>query len=145
MKRLSLILVLAMAASCGTPAPQASTPVNIGYGEIDRKDLTYSISSLDTEELERNHYLTIYDYLEGRVPGVEVIKTGTATASVRIRGLGTLNSATEPLYIVDGVQMDDISMINPKDVKSVDVLKDASTAIYGTRGANGVIIITTKK
>ena len=135
MKRLSLILVLAM----------ASTPVNIGYGEIDRKDLTYSISSLDTEELERNHYLTIYDYLEGRVPGVEVIKTGTATASVRIRGLGTLNSATEPLYIVDGVQMDDISMINPKDVKSVDVLKDASTAIYGTRGANGVIIITTKK
>lgn len=134
-----------MAASCGTPAPQASTPVNIGYGEIDRKDLTYSISSLDTEELERNHYLTIYDYLEGRVPGVEVIKTGTATASVRIRGLGTLNSATEPLYIVDGVQMDDISMINPKDVKSVDVLKDASTAIYGTRGANGVIIITTKK
>ena len=139
MKRLSLILVLAMAASCGTPAPQASTPVNIGYGEIDRKDLTYSISSLDTEELERNHSL------EGRVPGVEVIKTGTATASVRIRGLGTLNSATEPLYIVDGVQMDDISMINPKDVKSVDVLKDASTAIYGTRGANGVIIITTKK
>ena len=119
--------------------------MNIGYGEIDRKDLTYSISSLDTEELERNHYLTIYDYLEGRVPGVEVIKTGTATASVRIRGLGTLNSATEPLYIVDGVQMDDISMINPKDVKSVDVLKDASTAIYGTRGANGVIIITTKK
>lgn len=145
MKQFSSICLLVVAVSCGTPAESPTQKVNIGYGEVDRKDLTYSISSLDASEFDKGNYLTIYDYLEGRVPGVEVIKTGTATASVRIRGLGTLNSSTEPLYIVDGVQMNDISMINPKDVKSVDVLKDASTAIYGTRGANGVIIITTKK
>jgi TonB-dependent SusC/RagA subfamily outer membrane receptor len=81
----------------------------------------------------------MYDYLRGRVPGVMV----TSDKRIFIRGIGTNSDATDPLILVDGVQVTDLSSLNPADVKSVDVIKDGTSAIYGMQGANGVIIIKT--
>lgn len=148
MKRVLYLLILCAAViSCGTSSqsPRQSRSVNIGYGEVAEDNLTYAVSSLDMKDMEKMDYNTIYDYLEGTVPGVQVIKTGPMTARVIVRGLSTINSSSDPLFIVDGSQVMDISTINPRDVKRVDVLKDASTSVYGVRGANGVIIITLKK
>lgn len=140
-----LIPVLFALVSCGTTTEIPKKTVEIGYGETTQDKLTYAVSSLELNEAEKSSYSTIYDYLEGRVPGVQVIKTGTASATVIIRGVNSINSSTEPLFIVDGVTVTDISSLNPHDVKSVTVLKDASASIYGVRGANGVIVITTKR
>ena len=140
-----LIPVLFALVSCGTTTEIPKKTVEIGYGETTQDKLTYAVSSLELNEAEKSSYSTIYDYLEGRVPGVQVIKTGTASATVIIRGVNFSNSSTEPLFIVDGVTVTDISSLNPHDVKSVTVLKDASASIYGVRGANGVIVITTKR
>ena len=88
---------------------------------------------------------TVYDYLRDMVPGVRVESTGPTSANVYVRGINSINSSTTPLFVVDGVVMDDIAAINPYDIDSVDVLKDSAAAIYGVRGANGVILITLKK
>ena len=90
-------------------------------------------------------YNSIYDYFRDRVPGVRVEMSGNRPAKIFVRGINSVNSPTDPLMIVDGTIMNDISDINPYEVESVDVLKDAAAAIYGVRGANGVIIITMKK
>ena len=147
MKRTFYIVLLCAAVSCSSSSQVArqAKSVNIGYGEVPQDNLTYSVSSLDMKDMEKMDYNSIYDYMEGTVPGVQVIKTGPMNARVIVRGLSSVNSSTDPLFIVDGSQVMDISSINPKDVKRVDVLKDASTSIYGMRGANGVIIITLKK
>lgn len=119
--------------------------VNIGYGTIRSRNSTTAVSSLKADENnELDNYNTIYDYLKGRVSGVQVIETG-GTPTIHIRGINSINSGTDPLFVVDGITVNDISNINPKDVKSIDVIKDASASIYGVRGANGVIIITTKR
>ncbi|MBQ8021941.1 MAG: TonB-dependent receptor plug domain-containing protein [Bacteroidales bacterium] len=147
MKRILFPLVLLTAAACG---PVANTPyqdeaVNVGYGEVARSQLAYAVSSVDMKDINKSIYTNIYDYLEGRVPGVQVIRTGQNGARLQIRGVNSINASTDPLIIVDGVEVMDISSINPQDVKSIDVLKDASAAIYGSRGANGVILIRTKR
>ena len=122
--------------------------VSIGYGEQERRDLTGAISSVDGEEIAEVATPNVVQALEGKIAGVQVQSTSGEPgqgAVVRIRGVGTLNNAS-PLYVVDGMLLDDIAFLSPNDVTSVDVLKDASaTAIYGSRGANGVIIITTRK
>jgi TonB-linked SusC/RagA family outer membrane protein len=122
--------------------------VVVGYGTQRKSDLTGSISSVKAEELQRIPSANLEQALQGRVSGVQVTPVSGepgAGAIIRIRGTGTLNDAS-PLYVVDGMLLDDISFLNLNDVESVEVLKDASaTAIYGSRGANGVIIITTKK
>ena len=144
MKRLLLLASVALlAAGCGTSnrVVQENDVVDIGYGVIDRKDVTTSVSRLNVERNEVQTYSNIYDYLRGRVPGVTV----GADNRIIIRGVGTNSSNTDPLILVDGVPMTDISGINPTDVQSVDVIKDGSSAIYGMQGANGVIIITTRK
>ena len=144
MKRLFLLASLALlAAGCGTTTQvsQESDVVDIGYGVVDRKDVTTSVSRLNVERNEVQTYSSIYDYLRGRVPGVTV----GADNRIIIRGIGTNTDNTDPLILVDGVPMTDISGINPTDVQSVDVIKDGSSAIYGMQGANGVIIITTRK
>lgn len=102
---------------------------------------TYAISKLDVKENELAPYSNIFDYLKGRVAGVQVI----GNKIIIIRGVGTINGSTDPLILVDGVKTDDISYLNPIDVADVTVLKDASSSIYGVQGANGVILITTKK
>lgn len=122
--------------------------VVIGYGTQRKSDLTGSVSSIKSEQITDIPTPSLQDALQGKVAGVNVTTQSGRPGSqpiVRIRGVGTLNNA-DPLYVVDGMLLDDISFLNTGDVESVEVLKDASaTAIYGSRGANGVIVITTKK
>ena len=124
--------------------------VVVGYGTTKRVDLTGSVGSVNADELMQRPALTLQQAMSGRVAGVNVTtnsgRPGGRTR-VRIRGFGSINATNDPLYVVDGiVYPSDIANINPADIETMDSLKDASaTAIYGTRGANGVIMITTKK
>ncbi len=121
--------------------------VVIGYGTVRKSDLTGSVSSLKSDDITKITALNPVQSLQGKVTGVQVTSaSGTPGESpvVRVRGVGTFNNAS-PIYVVDGVILDDISFLNSGDITSMEVLKDASaTAIYGSRGANGVILITTK-
>ena len=121
--------------------------VVIGYGRVKKSDLTGSVSSVKTEDLLKITSLNPEQSLQGKVTGVQVSSTSGAPgagATIRVRGVGTFNNSS-PIFVVDGVILDDISFLNTSDIASMEVLKDASaTAIYGSRGANGVIIITTK-
>ena len=144
MKRLIYTILLFIAAiSCGTTAqaPREDADVNIGYGTIKKSERTGAVSSVQVKENETRTYRDIYEYLEGRVAGVEV----TYDKRIIVRGVNTVNGSTDPLILVDGQEWQDISSLNPNDIKSIDVLKGSATAIYGVRGANGVILITTKK
>lgn len=118
--------------------------VNVGYGYVRKKDLTTSVSRLSVGENEMSSYTHIAEYLAGRVPGLSVTKTGSGYRYL-IRGVNTIYGSNEPLFVVDGMEVMDIDYLNPRDVQSVEVLKDASASIYGTRGACGVILITTKR
>lgn len=122
--------------------------VVVGYGTIKKKDLTGSISTIDDEVLKNYPANTFQDMLVGRAAGVEAASVSGkpgAAASVRIRGIGTVNG-TEPLYVVDGVPLNSSVDLDPRSIESMQVLKDASaTAIYGSRGSNGVILVTTRK
>ncbi|MCS7036376.1 MAG: SusC/RagA family TonB-linked outer membrane protein, partial [Saprospiraceae bacterium] len=122
--------------------------VVVGYGTQRKSDLTGAVGTVKTREIERIPTASVDQALQGKIAGVYVVPASGRPgdgAVVRIRGTGTLNNAN-PLYVVDGMLLEDASFVNPLDVESVEVLKDASaTAIYGNRGANGVIIITTKR
>ena len=122
--------------------------VVVGYGTQRKRDVTGAVSTVQGNTLQQTPTPSVAQTLQGKVAGVQVTPSSGAPGSqavIRIRGVGTLNNAS-PLYVVDGMMVDDISYLNPEDIASVEVLKDASaTAIYGSRGANGVIIITTKK
>ena len=143
MKRLILLLLpVALATGCGAyvPVPQEDSAVDVGYEKQSKQGLTTAVSKLKKKENEVVTYNNIYDYLQGRVAGVQV----TPDKRILIRGINSINSSTDPLILVDGSEMSDISSLNPNDIESVSVLKDASSAIYGVRGGNGVILITTK-
>ena len=123
--------------------------VVIGYGQaVKKRDLTGSISSVSAKQIQERQPVTLQDALEGQAAGVLVANDNgdpAGTGTITIRGMGTLNSGTGPLYVIDGVLNTDANSLNPADIESMEVLKDAaSAAIYGSRGANGVIIITTK-
>lgn len=121
--------------------------VVVGYGTVKKGDLTGSVSSINTDDFESTPLNNVSSMLQGSVAGVEIIKGNSEPGGgsiVRIRGGNSMNGSNDPLYVVDGFPSGSIP--NPNDIKSIQVLKDASaTAIYGTRGANGVIIITTKR
>lgn len=121
--------------------------VVIGYGRVRKSDLTGAVSRIDAEEVGKIPNASVSQLLQGKAAGVQVTPASGAPgagAVIRIRGVGTLNNAS-PLFVVDGMLLDDIDFLNPNDIESIEVLKDASaTAIYGSRGANGVVIITTK-
>ena len=123
--------------------------VAIGYGSMKKSDLTGAVSSVSADKLKKTPVSSLDQALQGRVSGVTVnANSGQpgAAASVYIRGIGSPNGGTGPLYVVDGVIVGNISYLSPSDISSLEVLKDASsTAIYGSRGANGVILVTTKK
>ncbi|MFP5039532.1 SusC/RagA family TonB-linked outer membrane protein [Parasediminibacterium sp. JCM 36343] len=124
--------------------------VVVGYGTSKRSDLTGAISSIKAKDLQGAQINTIQDALQGRIAGLQMTSGNAApgeTATIRIRGVGSLGTSSDPLYVIDGYpSSEDITSINPNDIETIDVLKDASaTAIYGSRGANGVIMITTKK
>ncbi len=124
--------------------------VQVGYGAQARRDVTGAIGSVSGDVAQRSSPMTLADMMNGRVPGVEVWTLPSGRMSVRIRGSSTLMGDAEPLFILDGVPLHgsaDVSLrdIDPRDVQSIDVLKDASAAaLYGSRGANGVILITMK-
>ncbi|WP_229365661.1 SusC/RagA family TonB-linked outer membrane protein [Fibrisoma montanum] len=124
--------------------------VVIGYGTVRKSDLTGSVAQIKGDRLLDRQAVNVAQSLQGRLPGVDVSVNSSAPGyqpRVRIRGVGSINSNLDPLYVVDGIiGVSNANLINPNDIESVEVLKDASaTAIYGARGANGVIIITTKR
>lgn len=131
-----------------TDITQLDDVVVIGYGTQKKSDLTGSIVSVVGDDLKKIPVSTVAESLTGRMAGVQVTATeGSPDAEIRIRvrGGGSITQDNTPLFIVDGFPVSTISDIAPSDIKSIDVLKDASsTAIYGSRGANGVVIITTK-
>lgn len=126
--------------------------VVIGYGKVKKRDLTGSVVSVKSEDIVRSPASNAMESLQGQVPGLDITRaSGSATAGLNMnirgkRSLSKAEGANSPLVIIDGMQGGNISDINPQDIESIDVLKDASsTAIYGSQGANGVIIVTTKK
>ena len=122
--------------------------VAIGYGTVRKRDLTGSVSSVSNQVLKDVPVTSAADAITGRMAGVQVTRTEgspDAEIKIRVRGGGSITQDNSPLYLVDGFPVDNLNAIAPTDIESIDVLKDASsTAIYGARGANGVIIVTTK-
>lgn len=123
--------------------------VVIGYGSQKKKDLTGSIQTISASDITRSNPVNPYQALQGQAAGVDIIKTSNLPGksfSLNVRGLGSINYNTQPLVVIDGIMGGDLNSLNPSDIQSMEVLKDASAlAIYGSRGANGVIIVTTKK
>jgi TonB-dependent SusC/RagA subfamily outer membrane receptor len=115
---------------------QGEEAIDIGYGTVKKKNLTTSVSKIDGTNPKYASYRTIYDMIRGEAPGVQV--NGT---SIRIQGASSLMLSTEPLFVVDGMVVSSISDIQPFTVKSIEILKGSSASIYGSRGANGVILI----
>ena len=122
--------------------------VVVGYGTMKRSDLTGSVASIAAKDVEGFKTSSVAGALGGQIAGVQITSTdGTPGAgfSINIRGVGTLTGDSSPLYIVDGFEVDDIDYLSNSDIESIEVLKDASSsAIYGARAANGVVLITTK-
>ncbi|SFU10445.1 TonB-linked outer membrane protein, SusC/RagA family [Algoriphagus locisalis] len=126
---------------------QLSEVVVVGYGTQERAKVTGAISSVGSEQIRALPVPSLASALQGRAAGVNVTNSGSPGTNpiVRIRGVGTVGN-NEPLYVIDGMPAGGLNQINPADIESIEVLKDASTAaIYGSRGANGVILVTTKK
>lgn len=122
----------------------------IGYGTVKKSDLTGSVGSVDSELIHSRPLTNAADALQGRIPGVQVMNNSAAPGgnfSIRIRGSNSISATNEPLYVVDGIiGVGGLQFINPNDIASIEVLKDASaTSIYGARGANGVVLISTKR
>lgn len=119
-----------------------------GYGTISKKDMTGAVGVIGGKELQAMPVTSVNNVLQGKVPGLTVTSTsGTPGAGsvARIRGIGSITGSTTPLYIVDGLPQDGIDYLNPNDIESITVHKDASVAaIYGSRGSNGIIVVTTK-
>jgi TonB-dependent SusC/RagA subfamily outer membrane receptor len=139
-KLVSLFALAACIVACGpSKYVREKDTVDIGYGLQDRDQVSTSVSNVKVKRNEAQTYSNMYDYLRGRVPGVQV----TSDNRIIIRGLGTNSDYSDPLILVDGVEVTDLSSIDPAFVESVDVIKDGSSAIYGMQGANGVIIIKT--
>ena len=123
--------------------------VVVGYGTVKKSDLTGSVSGVSTRQFKNQPVKRVENILQGRTPGVEVTATSGvpgAGMKVRVRGTTSINKSSDPLYVIDGIiSSSGLDGINPSDIQSMEVLKDASsTAIYGSRGSNGVILITTK-
>lgn len=123
--------------------------VVVGYGTMKKKDLTGSITTVNSKDLNVGSYTDPGQLLQGKVPGLVVVQNSDPNGgvnSITLRGASTLNGATEPLYVVDGIPGVNLNLIPPAEIESIDVLRDASaTAIYGSKAANGVIIVTTKR
>ena len=122
--------------------------VVVGYGVVRKADLAGSVAVLDSKSFKDQPIVQVSDALQGRVSGVQVQNSGVpgGTVKIRVRGSGSINRSNDPLYVIDGIVRESgLTGLNPEDIRSMQVLKDASsTAIYGSRGANGVVLITTK-
>lgn len=122
--------------------------VVIGYGSVKRKDVTTAISSVSTKDLEKRPIVNVGQAIQGKAAGVSVTQPSGAPGgemSIRVRGTTSFNASNSPLYVVDGVPVDNIKFLAPNDIQDIQILKDASSAaIYGSRAANGVVLISTK-
>ena len=122
--------------------------VVIGYGSVKRKDVTTSVASVSTKDLDERPIISAAAAIQGKAAGVNVIQPNGEPGAgmvVRIRGNSSINASNDPLYVVDGVPMTEINFLSPNDIESMQILKDASSAaIYGSRASNGVVLITTK-
>ena len=123
------------------PGPQ-NIEYAIGYGHVKEKDKLYAISTLKDGDIDFSLYHDMFELIRGRFPGVSI-----QNGEIIIRGIKSINSSNAALIVIDGMVMDNsaLSILSPNDVASIDVLKDAASSIYGSRGANGVVIITTKR
>lgn len=145
------LLVGCHSSSKGPVLPSPSpTSVQVGYGTQERRDVTAAVSSATGEKMRSNSPRTVADMLVGRFPGVEVRQLSNGTASIRIRGSRSFRSSDEPLIVVDGIPQiggtQALLDMSPRDVESIEVLKDAAaSSVFGVRGANGVILIATRK
>jgi TonB-linked SusC/RagA family outer membrane protein len=128
---------------------QLNDIVVVGYGTQRKSDVTGSVSSVKLRDIEKTPSSRIDDALQGRSAGVSIQHTDASpnsTISIRIRGINSINGGNNPLVVIDGLQGGNLNTLNPEEVQSIEILKDASaTAIYGSRGANGVVLVTTKK
>jgi TonB-dependent SusC/RagA subfamily outer membrane receptor len=151
-----LLLASILVAACAKrpspdPVPPPRDSVQVGYGSQAKRDVTGAIASVDGDAARASAPMTVADMIQGRFPGVEVQRRPGGGIAVRIRGAQSVAGDDDALIVIDGVPQSDASggalmALNPRDIKSIDVLKDAgSTAIYGSRGANGVVLITTKQ
>ncbi len=122
--------------------------VVIGYGSVKRKDVTTSVATVSTKDLDERPMISAAAAIQGKAAGVNVIQPNGEPGAgmvVRIRGNSSINASNDPLYVVDGVPMTEINFLSPNDIESMQILKDASSAaIYGSRASNGVVLITTK-
>lgn len=154
--RTAALLFLPAAAACHHsrnyvapyPSPDREE-VSIGYGTEERRNMTGSVSSASHEQMGAKGQSRVEEMMMGRFPGVDVIQVGGGY-QIRIRGNRSIMGGNDPLVVIDGVPLNDgavaLSMLNPGDVQRIDVLKDASsTAAYGSRGANGVILVTMRR
>ena len=138
-------------SSGAKPATSPSDSVEVGYGKQARRDVTGAISQVDGDVARQTSATSLVEMLQGRVPGLDVRRLPNGSISVRIRGVRSLRGNGEPLYVVDDIIRDagpngGFPDLQPADIKSIEVLKDAgSLAAYGSRGANGVILITTRR
>ncbi|MDL5514318.1 SusC/RagA family TonB-linked outer membrane protein [Arenibacter sp. M-2] len=125
------------------------TITSIGYGTVERREITSAVASVDSKEFNKGNISNPAQLLQGKVAGLSIAKPGgdpNAGYNIRLRGLSTFGANSQPLIVIDGVVGGALALIDPNDIKSIEVLKDASAAaIYGTRGASGVILVTTKK
>lgn len=156
LRGINAVVVVAVAGACSrNPAPQAAAEpddVVVGYGTQDRAEVTGSVASISEAEVARARVKSIEELIRGRVAGVQVLRKANGEYSVRVRGMSSLVGDGEPLFVIDGVPLSQqgvstaIATMSPADVARIDVLKDAgSAAIYGSRAANGVILITTRR
>ncbi len=121
----------------------------VGYGAMKKRDITGAVSSISAKSIEEKTPINVFDALQGQTAGVQII-TGSGApgegAEIKIRGVSTFDEGAKPLFVIDGVPLDNVDNINPNDIENIEILKDAaSAAIYGSRSANGVILVTTKK
>lgn len=153
----AVLFLAALAPACASgrnhaSAAQPADSVSVGYGQQARKDVTGAVASIDAGSQRDNSALQLEQLIQGRVAGVEIIRVDAGRISLRIRGQNSITSSSEPLYVIDGMKVraetftDAMAGINPGDVARIEILKDAgATAIYGTDGANGVVIVTTRR
>jgi TonB-dependent starch-binding outer membrane protein SusC len=130
--------------------PPTTDHVDVGYGSQEKRDVTAAVATADSSKLMSTQPRTVSDMLVGRFAGVEVKQLPNGGTSIRIRGARSMNSDQEPLIVIDGMPQHNgnasLQDLSPRDIKSIEVLKDAAaSSVYGSRGANGVILISTKK
>ncbi len=149
-----LVLPPLVACHHGSPVPAkppAPETVQVGYGEQSREQTGGAVQSVTDDDVRNVKAAQVEELLADRFPGVDVVRTPSGGFAIRIRGVSTLLGTREPLYVVDGLPVEvtpgrGLDWLNPADIERIDVLKNpAETAMYGVRGANGVIVITTKR